>query len=152
MNRKNYLLGLICLLIAACGSAVGVGGSGADNLASTRVKTNSSTAVQRAVIDVFQRQGFDVLSRGNQSVEFSKRGGRSAEIAWTTTANPNPVMIRPTVRWRAGHPGEMYLTCQVEVAQESTVYGETVRKPLLVGKAAYNGMLKDVKRQVENGR
>jgi hypothetical protein len=153
MNRNGYLLGLICLVLSACGAAVGVGGGGgADNLASTRVKTDSSSAVREAVLDVFRNEGFNVLSQASQSVTFSKRGGRSAEIAWTTTGNPNPVMIRPTVRWGSGGTGSMHVTCQVEVAQISTAYGETVRQPLLVGKSAYNGMLRDVKRRVEKGR
>lgn len=131
---------------------MGVGGGGVDNLASTRVKTNSSAVVQQAVLAVFRAQGFNVLSQGSQSITFSKPGGRSAEIAWTTTANPNPVMIRPIVRWQASGDGEMLVTCQVEIAQESTVFGETVRQPLLMGKSAYNGMLRDVKRRVEKGR
>jgi hypothetical protein len=152
MNRNGYVLGLICLVLSACGAAVGVGSGGADNLASARVKTDSSSAVRQAVLDVFRDQGFNVLSEGTQSVTFSKRGGRSAEIAWTTTGNPNPVIIRPTVRWRSGGTGSMLVTCQVEVAQLSTVDGETVRQPLLVGKSAYNGMLRDVKRRVEKGR
>jgi hypothetical protein len=120
-----------------------------DNLASTSVKTHSPADVRPAVLDVFREQGFNVLSEGSQSVTFSKPGGRSADLAWSTTANQNPVMIRPTVRWRAAGSGEMLVTCQVEVAQQSTVYGETVRQPYLMGKSAYNGMLKDVKRRVE---
>ena len=131
---------------------MGVGGGGVDNLASTRVKTNSSAVVQQAVLAVFRAQGFNVLSQGSQSITFSKPGGRSAEIAWTTTANPNPVMIRPIVRWQVSGDGEMLVTCQVEIAQESTVFGETVRQPLLMGKSAYNGLLRDVKRRVEKGR
>ncbi|MFK7849546.1 MAG: hypothetical protein AB8D78_01095 [Akkermansiaceae bacterium] len=152
MNQSSVLLGLICLIFSSCGASVGIGSGGVENLASTRVKTNSSSAVERAVLDVFQDQGFSVISKGSQSVSFSKRGGRSADIAWSTMNNPNPVMIRPTVGWRASSEGEMLVTCQVEVAQQSTVYGETVRQPLMVGKAAYNGMLKDVKRRVERSR
>ena len=152
MNRRSILLGLCCLVVSACGGAVGVGEGRVDNLASTSVKTNSSGAVRQAVLDVFQEQGFSMLSQGSQSITFTKPGGRSADLAWSTTANPNPVMIRPTVRWRAAGSGEMLVSCQVEVAQQSTVYGETVRQPLMMGKSAYNGMLKDVKRRVEKGR
>jgi hypothetical protein len=152
MNRRICLLGLGCLVLSACGAAVGVGDGGVDNLASTRVKTNSPAAVQQAVLDVFRAEGFNVLSQGSQSITFSKPGGRSAELAWSTTANSNPVMIRPIVRWRTSGSGEMLVTCQVEIAQESTVYGETVRQPFLMGKSAYNGMLRDVKSRVEKGR
>lgn len=44
------------------------------------------------------------------------------------------------------------VTCQVEITQQSTVFGEDVRQPVLMGKAAYNSMLRDVKRRVERGR
>ena len=130
---------------------MGVGGGGVDNLASTRVKTSSSSAVNEAVLAVFQEQGFKVLSQGAQSVTFSKPGGRSADLAWSTINNPNPVMIRPTVRWQGAGPAEMTVTCQVEITQQSTVFGEDVRQPYLMGKAAYNGMLSDVRRRVEKG-
>jgi hypothetical protein len=85
-------------------------------------------------------------------ITFQKRGGRSAEIAWTTIDNPNPVMIRPTVRWRSTGSSEYTVTCQVEVAQQSTVDGEIVREPMMMGKSAYNGMLREVKQRVEGGR
>jgi hypothetical protein len=104
------------------------------------------------VLRVFQTQGFAVASQGSQSITFAKNGGRSAEIAWSTINNPNPVMIRPTVSWRPAGTSEYWVGCQVEVTQESTVSGETVRQPLLMGKSAYNGMLRDVKQGVESGR
>jgi len=107
--------------------------------------------VQRAVLRVFRGQGFAVLSQSSNSITFSKRGGRSADIAWKTLANDNPVMIRPTVSWEPGSSGEVWLRCDVEVAQQSTVEGETVRNPLLAGKAAYNKMLREVRQQVEEG-
>ena len=120
-----------------------------DNIASTKVKTSSSSTVNKAVLNVFQGQGFKVISRSSQSITFIKAGGRSTDIAWTTINNPNPVMIRPTVAWRSSGSAEMVLTCQVDVVQKDTSFGETVRQPVLMGKAAYGGMLKDVKRQVE---
>jgi hypothetical protein len=139
-------------VVSACGAAVGVGSGGVDNLASTRVKTNSSSAVNKAVLAVFQAQGFNVLTQSSQSITFSKPGGRSADLAWSTINNPNPVMIRPTVRWQGAGTAEMSVTCQVEITQQSTAFGEDVRQPFLMGKAAYDGMLRDVKRRVEKGQ
>jgi hypothetical protein len=56
------------------------------------------------------------------------------------------------VRWRSTGSSEFTVTCQVEVAQQSTVDGEIVREPMMMGKSAYNGMLRDVKQRVEGGR
>jgi hypothetical protein len=141
-----------CLVLSGCGAAVGVGGGGVDNLASTRIRTDSPEAIRRAAVEVFKAQEFTVHSQGPDTITFSKRGGRSAEIAWTTINNPNPVMIRPTVRWRKTGDSEFTVTCRVEVVQQSTVRGEIVRQPMMMGKSAYNRMLRDVRRRVESGR
>lgn len=145
------MAGLLCLGLSACGAAVGVGGGGVDNLASTKVKTASSDGVRRAVLAAFQADGFSVLSQSPGLITFQKQGGRSAEIAWTTIDNPNPVMIRPTVRWRSTGSSEFTVTCQVEISQLSTVSGETVREPMMMGKSAYNSLLRDVKARAEAG-
>jgi hypothetical protein len=152
MNRRIWLAGIGAAVLSGCGAAVGVGGGGVDSLASTRVRATSPEPVRRAVVEVFRAQDFTVLEQGADRITFQKRGGRSAEIAWTTIDNPNPVMIRPTVRWRKSGTGEFTVACEVEVAQQSTVAGETVRRPMVVGKSAYQGMLREVKQRVEAGR
>ncbi|MBC8126865.1 MAG: hypothetical protein H8M99_06945 [Gloeobacteraceae cyanobacterium ES-bin-144] len=149
MKRRLWISGVLALLLSACGSSVGVGDNGVDNLASTRVKASSQELLSSAVMGVFQGEGFAVLSRTSQSITFTKQGGRSADVMWKTLGNSNPVMIRPTVSWRPSGAGEYWLGCQVEVAQESTVFGETVRQPMMVGKSAYNDLLRQVKRRVE---
>jgi hypothetical protein len=151
MNRRSWFLGLGCLLLSGCGAAVGVGSGGVDNLASTRIRTDSSDAIRRAVLVVFKADEFSVHSQGPETITFSKRGGRSAEIAWTTISNPNPVMIRPTVRWRKTESSEFTVTCRVEIVQQSTVRGEIVREPMMMGTSAYGRMLREVRRQVEAG-
>lgn len=143
------MLGCVALLVSGCGAAVGVGDSGVDDLASVRIKTSSTGSVRSAVMGVFKGEGFSVLSQSERSVTFTKAGGRSADIMWTTINNPNPVMIRPTVSWRPEGAGVVWVGCQVEVAQQDTSFGETVRQPMLVGKSAYNDLLRKVKQQVE---
>jgi hypothetical protein len=152
MNRRSWLSVLGCLVLSGCGAAVGVGGGGVDNLVSTRIRTDSSEAIRQSVLEVFKAQEFSVHSQGPETITFSKRGGRTAEIAWTTIANPNPVMIRPTVRWRKTGNSEFTVTCRVEVVQQSTVRGEITREPMMMGKSAYSRMLRDVRRRVEGGR
>jgi hypothetical protein len=152
MNRRSWLSVLGCLVLSGCGAAVGVGGGGVDNLVSTRIRTDSSEAIRQSVLEVFKAQEFSVHSQGPETITFSKRGGRTAEIAWTTIANPNPVMIRPTVRWRKTGDSEFTVTCRVEVVQQSTVRGEITRQPMMMGKSAYSRMLRDVRRRVEGGR
>jgi hypothetical protein len=140
------------LVLSGCGAAVGAGNGGVDNLATTRIRTDSPDAIRRAVIDVFKADEFTVHSQSADSITFSKRGGRTAEIAWTTIGNPNPVMIRPTVRWRQTGPSQFTVSCRVEVVQQSTVRGEIIRQPMMMGSSAYNRMLRQVRRQVEAGR
>lgn len=151
MNRRLCFLWLCCLVLSGCGAAVGVGGGGVDNLATTRIRTDSSDSIRRAVITVFKADEFSVHSQGADSITFIKRGGRSADIAWTTVNNPNPVMIRPTVRWRKTGDSLFTVTCRVEIVQQSTVRGEIVREPMVMGTSAYNGMLRQVRRKVESG-
>ena len=139
------------LLLVACGSAVGVGGSGRDSLATVTVKHTSPASVRPVTIAVFREEGFSVISEGANSLGFEKQGGRSAEVAWKTVGNSNPVMIRPTVSWSQVGADQIRLMCDVEVAQESTVYGETVRHPMLAGKSAYSGLLREIKRRAEAG-
>lgn len=152
MNRRSWLAGLGILLLSGCGAAVGGGGPGVDNLASTRIRTDSSGAIRKSVLAVFEARGFSVHSEGPESITFNKLGGRTAEIAWTTIGNPNPVMIRPTVRWRRTGNSEFTVTCRVEVVQQSTVRGEIIREPMIMGKSTYSRMLRDVRRQVEGSR
>ena len=152
MNRRSWMTVFGCLVLSGCGAAVGVGGGGVDNLASTRIRTDSSEAIRQAVLVVFKADEFVVHSQGPETITFSKRGGRSADIAWTTIGNPNPVMIRPTIRWRRTGNSEFTVTCRVEVVQQSTVRGEIVRQPMMMGKSAYSRMLRDVRRRVEGGR
>lgn len=136
-------------LLVSCGSSVGVGGSG--SLASVTVENSSVARVRAATLGVFTEEGFDKRSETPAAIEFEKDGGRSAEIAWKTVGNSNPVMIRPTVRWSDAGAGTLLLRCEVEVAQQSTVYGETLREPAWVGKGAYQNLLKEVKRRAEAG-
>ena len=137
-------------MLSACGSAVGVGGGGmGENLASTQIKTSSTSAVRSAVLDVFGADGFTMTSQTSESVSFTKAGGRSADAAWGDLMNPNPVMVNPTVRWRASGTGKVWVGCQVEISQQSTVFGEKTKQPLLMGKSAYSGMLRKVKKRVE---
>lgn len=140
-----------CLLLAACGAAVGVGGPGHDSLAKVTVHRATPASIRSVTIAVFREQGFSVMSQAANSIRFEKEGGRSAEIAWKTVGNSNPVMIRPTVSWSPTGTDQLCLMCDVEVAQESTVYGETTRQPMLMGKSAYSGLLEEIKRRVEKG-
>lgn len=151
MNLKLCVSWLCCLVLSGCGAAVGVGSGAVDNMATTRIRTDSPDAIRQAVRAVFEADEFSVVSQGPDSITFIKRGGRSADIAWTTVGNPNPVMIRPTVRWRKTGTSEFNVTCRVEIVQQSTVRGEIVREPTMMGASAYNRMLRQVKRQVESG-
>lgn len=151
MKRRSWISGGLAILLAGCGPAVGVGGRGANDLASTRIRTTSSRAVESAVLEVFRAEGFTVVSRSSQSIVFTIPGGRRSEIMWSTINNPNPVMIRATVTWRPDGAAFYWVGCQVQVTQKNTAFGETVRQPRLVGMSAYNDLLRRVRRRVEQG-
>jgi hypothetical protein len=152
MKRRLWILGGVALWVAGCGQSMGVSGGRSSDLASTRIRTTSSNSVRAAVLAVFKEEGFTVVSESKQSITFSIAGGRRADIMWSTINNPNPVMIQPTVRWRNIGPGEILVECSVEVTQRMTAFGETSRKPMLAGKAAYNNMLRRVRQRVEAGQ
>jgi hypothetical protein len=152
MKRRLWILGGVALLVAGCGQSMGVSGGRSNDLASTRIQTNSASSVRSAVLSVFKEEGFAVVSESKQSITFSIEGGRRADIMWSTINNPNPVMIQPTVTWRSLGSGEMLVECRVEVTQRMTAFGETSRKPMLAGKTAYNNLLRRVRQRVEKGQ
>jgi len=151
MKHFSSILAAAIVSLTGCGSSVGVGNNGVNNLASTRIKTTSSSAVRQATEIVFRNEGFDVISNSGNSISFSKVGGRSADIAWKTIGNDNPVLIQPTVTWHLDGSSKTWVGCSVEVVQRSTAFGNTVRQPVLAGKAAYSGLLSKVKQRVEKG-
>lgn len=151
MKRRTWISGGLAVLLTGCGPAVGVGGRGANDLASIRIRTTSSRAVESAVLEVFRAEGFTVASRLSQSIVFTIPGGRRSEIMWSTINNPNPVMIRATVTWRPDGSAFYWVGCQVQVTQKNTAFGETVRQPRLVGMSAYNDLLRKIRRRVEQG-
>lgn len=145
--KQIWILIAFSLLSVGCRSMMGVGNG--SSLASVTVRNASIEDVRASTYQVFREDGFDKFSEAPGSMSFAKRGGRSSEIAWKTVGNSNPVMIRPTVRWRQVGDEEIRLSCSVEVTQASTAFGETVREPMLAGKSAYRGMLNDVRRRAE---
>lgn len=152
MKRRLWISGGVALLVAGCGQSMGVSGGRSNDLASTRIRTTSSSAVRAAVLSVFKEEGFAVVSESRQSITFSIEGGRRADIMWSSINNPNPVMIQPTVTWRNIGPGEILVECRVEVTQRMTAFGETSRRPMLAGKTAYNNMLRRVRQRVEKSQ
>lgn len=152
MTRRYWLISSATVLLAACGSTVGVGRHGSDQLASTRIRTTSSAAVLHATESVFHDEGFSTISSGINSITFSKVGGRGAEIAWKDLGNDNPVLIQPTVTWRSDGENRIWVGCAVEIVQRSKAFGNSVQQPVLAGKAACSSMLGKVKRRVEKQR
>lgn len=146
MNRSFWFSSMACLALTSCGATVA---GEAPPLASAKVSTHSSAAIEKAVLWAFREKGFRVSSRGPQTIGFVKSGGRGAEWAWSTIDNPNPVTIHPTVSWQRTGDGEFRVVCQVDIAQQSTAFGETTRQPQILGKLTYYRLLQEVKQDVE---
>jgi hypothetical protein len=135
---------------SSCGSAMGVGPARKGEYSSVLIRSSDEPAVRQAVNAVFTEAGFIPDGTTSRSMSFRKRGNRSAEVAWSTLANPNPVWIRPTVTLFRTNDG-FRLTCDAYVTQARTTFGEEVRQPLVAGRTGYQRMLNDVRKRVEKG-
>ena len=135
-------------MLSSCGSAVGLGSETSGNYASTRVKSSNLSLIRSTTTAVFSEQGFSARGGKGSTLYFQKEGSRSAQITWGDNFNANPVMIEPEVQI-SPRGAETLLLCNVYFVQQSTVYGENVKQPHLVGKAGYERMLSTIRKRVE---
>ena len=152
MMRQTFLLGALPLLLIAflssCGHTVGLNSGHSSDYASTRIKSTDHALIRSTTIQGFQEAGFTVSPSKGSTLFFSKQGTRSAQIAWGSNLNGNPVFIRPEVVMQK-QPTETRLVCNVFITQQSTVYGEDVKQPHLVGKSGYERLMRDIRKRVE---
>ena len=135
-------------LLLSCGGAVGLNDGRSNDYASTKVKSIDHELIRSTTAQVFREAGFSAEpSRGNV-MHFSKVGARSAQIAWGSNLNDNPVIFRPEVRMQK-YPAETRLVCNVYITQQSDVFGENVKQPHLVGKSGYERLMRDIRKRVE---
>lgn len=148
---QNLLLLLAALtlpLLVSCGSTVGLGSETSGNYASTQIKSSNLSLIRSTTTAVFRENGFDSSGGTSSALFFRKTGSRSAQIAWGSNLNDNPVMIEPEVKI-SPRGAETLLVCNVFMVQQSTVYGENVKQPHLVGKSGYERLLSDIRKRVE---
>ena len=150
---KTPLIRLFALAIGlsalnSC-STVGLGPSGAGEYSGTTINSSNLPLIRKTTVDVFAEKGFRLDGSADYgTIRFVKPGTRSAQIAWGSNFNDNPVMVRPEVQITALGP-KTQLVCNVYMTQESTVYGENVKQPHLTGKAGYSSMLSTIRKRVE---
>jgi len=135
-------------LLTSCGSAVGLGSETSGNYASTRVKSSDLSLIRSTTTAVFNESGFSSRGGAGSTLYFQKVGSRSAQITWGDNLNGNPVMIEPEVQI-SPRGAETLLLCNVYFVQQSTVYGENVKQPHLVGKSGYERMLSTIRKRVQ---
>lgn len=141
-------LALASPLLTSCGSSVGLGSETGGNYASTKIKSSNQSLIRSTTVAVFQEAGFSSAGGAGSTLYFEKVGSRSAQIAWGSNLNDNPVIISPEIRISPRGP-ETVLVCNVFMVQQSTVYGENSKQPHLMGKSGYNSMLSTIRKRVE---
>lgn len=149
----NRLFSLIYLISAGAAlnscSTVGLGPSGAGEYSGTTIKSSNMALIRKTTVAVFAEKGFRLDGSAEYgTIRFAKTGSRSAQIAWGSNMNSNPVMVRPEVQITALGP-KTQLICNVYMTQQSEVFGEDVKQPHLAGKAGYSSMLSTIRSRVE---
>ena len=139
----------LCLLLVGCGTTAGVGPT-SGSFASTTIKNTNRTAVDQAVTNVFTGDGFQLISKTSDGFTFRKQGGKSTQIVygdWFTDG----VAVSPKVSVTPAGPATYKVGCNVTMMEEN-VFGELEEKwnPVLIGKSAYNGLLRQVRDRAQN--
>lgn len=141
-------LAIASLTIISC-STVGLGPSGAGEYAGTTINSSNLPLIRQTTVAVFAEKGFRLDGSADYgTIRFVKTGSRSAQAAWGSNLNDNPVMIRPEVQINP-LGSKTQLICNVYMTQQSTVFGEDSKKPHLMGKAGYSSMLTSIRSRVE---
>ena len=132
------------LLLTSCGTTAGVGPT-SGNFAATTIKNTNRAAVDRAVVDVFTGDGFRLVSRTSDSFTFQKWGGKSTQIVYGDWFSDG-VVVSPEVNVASIGSGAYRVGCNVTMMEED-VFGELEQKwkPVLIGKSAYKGLLRQVR-------
>ena len=135
---------VLSLLLTGCGTTAGVGPT-SSNFASTTIKNTSRAAVDQAVIEVFTGDGFQLISKNSDGFTFRKWGGKSTQIVYGDWFSDG-VAVTPTVTVAPAGSGTFKVGCNVTMMEED-VFGELEEKwnPVLIGKSAYNGLLRQVR-------
>jgi hypothetical protein len=145
---RLFALAISLSALNSC-STVGLGPSGAGEYSGTTINSSNLPLIRKTTVAVFAEKGFRLDGSADYgTIRFVKPGTRSAQIAWGSNMNDNPVMVRPEVQITALGP-KTQLVCNVYMTQESTVYGENVKQPHLTGKAGYSSLLSTIRKRVE---
>ena len=136
------------LALSSC-STVGLGPSGAGEYSGTTIDSSNLPLIRKTTVAVFAEKGFQLDGSADYGIiRFVKQGSGSAQAAWGSNLNRNPVMVRPEVRITPLGP-KTQLICNVYMTQESEVFGEDSKKPHLLGKAGYSSLMSTIRKRVE---
>ena len=145
-DKETKALILITAGLSGCASTAGVGPSSSSWI-SVSIENTTRSAVDQAVMDVFRRDGFTLVSRSPYGFSFRKWGGRSTEImygSWFTkgvAAEPQITVTNPSA-------GTYRVHCDVFMREphRGTLSGSE-HQLRAVGRSAYLGLLEQVKQQ-----
>ena len=136
------------LALNSC-STVGLGPSGAGEYSGTTINSSNLPLIRKTTVAVFAENGFRLDGSADYgTIRFVKNGSRSAQAAWGSNMNSNPVMVRPEVQIDP-RGAKTALICNVYMTQQSEVFGEDVKQPHMMGKAGYSSILSTIRKRVE---
>jgi hypothetical protein len=157
----NTICRLLTLLLAstltasflgACSGTVGAGDTGISDFTSVKIKTEDSSLLGTTIVDVFVEKGFRHVSTGSTVMTFEKQGSGTTDFVWGNNMNNNPTIIVATVNIIPEYGKKLYqVTCAPTIKQASRISGYSEKKPILMGRLGYQGMLDEIKKRVEKG-
>lgn len=140
------LLALLALAVAGCQSYSGPPGK---NLALVIINNRSLVAVQSAVTNVFSAHGFTGSRTGDNSFNFTQKGGRMDKMVYGSYVFTDTVTRKLSVTTQPAPDGSIAVTCQawMDEGEDNPVFdGEHQMTPLRKG--PYEKLLKEVQRQL----
>jgi hypothetical protein len=142
----------IASFLGACSGTVGAGDTGISDFTSVKIKTEDSRLLGDTIVEVFVEKGFRHATTGATSMTFEKLGSGTTDFVWGNNMNNNPTIIVATVNIIPEYGKKIYqVTCAPTIKQASRISGYSEKKPILMGRLGYQGILDEIKKRVEKG-
>ena len=146
-SRTGFgLLALLVLVVCGCQTYSGPPGK---NVASVTINNRSLTTVQSAVTNVFCTHGFTGTQTGDNSFNFTRKGGSMDKMIYGSYVFTDTVTRKVSVTTQPAADGSITVTCQawMDEGEDNPVFdGDHQLTPLRKG--PYQSLLNEVKKQL----